>query len=106
MARLQIHPQARLDGAEIFDYLASRSSAAAARFPDAVEEAYRRIKADPKLGMRLHRPDRGEQDWRFRRIPGFENYLVYFLIGSDVTTIVRVLHGSRDVESALRSRGE
>jgi plasmid stabilization system protein ParE len=103
MTRLDIRPRARLDVVEIFDYLTARSPAAAIRFVDAVEEAYRRIKADPKLGMRLLRPGREHQDWRFRRIPGFECYLAYYLIEVDGTRVIRVLHGSRDLESALQS---
>ncbi|HUE70667.1 MAG TPA: type II toxin-antitoxin system RelE/ParE family toxin [Pirellulaceae bacterium] len=83
--------------------LAPRNRTAAIRFLDVVEETYRRIKADPKLGMRLFRPDREDQDWRFRRIWGFENYLVYYVIGYDKTQVIRVLHGSRDIETALQA---
>lgn len=53
--------------------------------------------------MRLFRPDREDQDWRFRRIWGFENYLVYYVIGYDKTQVIRVLHGSRDIETALQA---
>lgn len=58
----------------------------------------------PRSGGRLLRPDRQEQDWRSVRVLGFKSYIVYYWVDPETVHIVRVAHGSRDLESLLRSR--
>ncbi len=103
MPQFRIHSCAKLDVLEIVDYLTSRSPQAALRFVDAVDATYARIRSMPRAGVRLLRHDRAEQDWRYMHIAGFKRYIIYYRVDSDVTRVIRVAHGSRDIESILRA---
>lgn len=103
MPRLTIHPQCDLDVLEIFDYLAARSPQAASRFVDAVTEARNRIAGNPGFGAKFPRLEHEHEEWRFIRLKHFESYLMLYKCTHDETIVTRVLHGSRDLEAALRS---
>ena len=102
MPRLTIHPRCDLDVLEIFDYLAARSPQAAARFLNAVTDARRRIASNPQFGATFPRIGHEYEEWRFLRLMGFENYLVLYRCTPPETIVARVVHGSRDLEAALR----
>ena len=103
MRRFRVYSLAKLDILEIVDYLKSRSPKAALRFIEAVDATIARIRAMPRTGGPLLRPDRQEQDWRSVRVLGFKNYIVYYRIDPDLVHVVRLAHASRDLESLLQS---
>lgn len=45
-------------------------------------------------------------DLRLRALKSFGSYLVFYRVRPDAVEIVRILHGSRDVEQALLDGGE
>jgi plasmid stabilization system protein ParE len=43
-----------------------------------------------------------EVELRFRKPRGFKNYLVIYQVTDDCVFVLRILHGSQDIEAALR----
>ena len=104
MPRLVIHPRFDLDVLEVFDYLAARSHRAAYSFLDAVTDARQRLAANPVAGALFPRIGHEHQEWRFLHLKGMESYLVLYKCTPETTTATRIIHGSRDLEAALRWR--
>jgi toxin ParE1/3/4 len=96
---LAIHPRADLDQMECFSFLARHSPAAARRFLDAVESALSSIAANPAAGHRYLHARRPDEDWRYIHVPGFRKYLVFYRLAAVQTEVVRIVHGSRDLDS-------
>jgi len=100
--RLVIHPRADLDQVECFAFLARHNPAAARRFLDAIEQVLLKIKAEPERGHRYLHTKREGEDWRYMRIPGFKKYLVFYRISDPEIEVVRIVHGSRDLDGVFR----
>ena len=77
-------------------YIAHDNADASRRFLDAGEATYRKLAAMPRMGVaqRLNNPTLS--GLRCIRIPGFRNYLIFYLPRDDGIEVVRVLHGARD----------
>jgi len=41
-------------------------------------------------------------DLRKRSVVGFRNYIVFYRVSAEIVEVVRVLHGAREIASALR----
>ena len=95
MFRLSSPAQVDIDA--IWDYVAHDNPAAATRMLNAFEEIFLLLAQHPRMGRTCEdlRPD-------LRRFP-VENYVVFYRIQPDCIEIVRVLHGTRDIERILRS---
>jgi len=76
--------------------------AAALRFYDAYDVALQLIEKMPLAGGRLLLPECEHLDLRYSRPKGFWNYLIFYRATDAAIEIVRVLHGSRDMNTALR----
>ena len=48
--------------------------------------------------------DKALRDMRYYPIRGYRNYLVFYFPLEDGAEIVHVIHGARDIASALRSK--
>jgi len=72
---------------------------AARRFYTAVRNSYREIKRFPYIGVRRHFAEPGVRSWRVRGFP----HLVFYKPSSDRIEVVRVLHGTMDLEGELGS---
>src|SRR5687768_2605365 len=103
MPRFIIHARAQFDWLECFEYLMRRSSQTAQRFSEAVRETIRQIRDNPGIGARLPLVDRDEQEWRRLTVIGFKSYQVIYRCTAELTSVVRILHASRDIEAALRA---
>lgn len=70
-------------------------------FTHAVQECFKSLLANPFLGW--PREVASPKLWGLRSIgvPGFRNYLVFYTVDSEAVVIVRVLHGSQDIDSIL-----
>jgi len=99
---MRVHPRADLDVIEAFAFLATRNPDAARRFVEAVEHTLLKIEASPEDGNRYLRAQREHEDWRYVRLPGFKKYLVFYRVGALDVEVVRVVHGSRDLEAIFR----
>ncbi len=87
-------------------HLEAQRTGLAERFITATERAFDSLAGTPGLGrVREFATARllGLRSWRIR---GFENWLVFYRVTDEAVEIVRVLHGSRDLEAAFEDEGE
>jgi toxin ParE1/3/4 len=99
---MRVHPRADLDIVETFAYLAGHNPDAARRFVEAVEQALLKIESRPEDGNRYLNARREDEDWRYAKITGFKKYLVFYRLRSAEVEVVRIVHGSRDLDAIFR----
>ena len=95
MPRLLKRPEAENDLDEIWWSIAQDSPENADRFLDRLQERLLALADFPKMGR-----SRDDLQAGLRSQP-VGNYLIFYFPLADGIEIVRVLHGSRDVESLL-----
>lgn len=78
-------------------FLDLESADLADRFLAAVNDAIDRIEINPGAGSPRYFSNPGLVGLRSRRVDGFDDLRVYYLIRDDVLTIIRVLHNRRDL---------
>ena len=93
MARVTRRPQAELDILEIWDYIAEDSIAEADRWMDRLDEKFALWATQRMMGRA-----RDELAPGIRSFP-FGRYAVFYQPIANGIDVVRVLHGSRDVDS-------
>lgn len=93
MPRLLKRPEAEADLEEIWWHIAQDSPDNADRFLDRIQEKCATLAGFPGMGSK-----RDELMPTLRSLP-VGNYLVFHLPLEDGAEIIRVLHGSRDIES-------
>jgi toxin ParE1/3/4 len=76
---------------------------AAERFVTAAEAAFELLRQHPRIGRLRSFSVPGVRSWV---IPDFQNYLVFYLPTGAEIQILAVLHGARDLASALAHRLE
>jgi toxin ParE1/3/4 len=86
-------PQAHLDLVEIGVYIAEDNLEAALRLLDAMQAKFQLLARSPELGRK-----REELAPGLRSFPAAHNYLVFYKPIDNGIEIIRVLHGSRDIE--------
>jgi toxin ParE1/3/4 len=91
-------PQANADLLEIADYIDVDNPEAAQAFLDAAEAAFDFIASMPSVGRAYRVQSAAAQGMRVWRVEGFERYLILYRAVESRIEIVRVLHGSRDIE--------
>jgi toxin ParE1/3/4 len=93
--RLLRLPAAEADLEDIWNYIAADNSVAAERVLRRINEAEMRLLEHPRIGQ--ERPDLrpGLRHWPVG------NYLIIYRIDPGAITVVRVLHGSRDLPALL-----
>jgi plasmid stabilization system protein ParE len=100
--KLIVRPRAEFDLLQHCVYLADHHPQAALRLRQATETAFEAIRSRPRSGATLNLPTFAEIELRFQKPRGFKAYLVIYQVTVDSVVILRVLHGSQDIESALR----
>lgn len=93
MARVTRRPQAELDILEIWDYIAEDSIAEADRWMDRLDEKLALWATQRMMGRA-----RDELAPGIRSFP-FGRYAVFYQPIANGIDVVRVLHGSRDIDS-------
>jgi toxin ParE1/3/4 len=93
MARVTRRPQAELDILEIWDYIAEDSIVEADRWMDRLDEKLALWATQRMMGRA-----RDELAPGIRSFP-FGRYIVFFQPLADGIDVVRVLHGSRDIDT-------
>lgn len=88
-------PQAKSDIEEITSYISADSPAAAQRWFDRLQERFVAIGAMPEIA-----PARPEIGPDVRLFP-FDRYVILYRAESGNADIVRIVHGSRDLETWL-----
>jgi toxin ParE1/3/4 len=95
MARVSRRPQAAADIVEIWAFIAEDSPAAADRWVDGLDHKFNLWATQPLIGRA-----RDELAPNLRCMP-FGRYVVFNMPLRDGIDVVRVLHGSRDVDGAF-----
>src|SRR5437899_810060 len=90
--------QAETDLAEILDYLEERSPPAAERLANAVDKRCELLRQFPEMGRA-----RNELVTGLRSIP-IEQYVLFYRVTAIAVEILRILHGSRDIESLMKAK--
>jgi toxin ParE1/3/4 len=95
-------PQAEADLTDqcIYD-LAAGGAELAERFLTAVEAATQRLLETPGIGVKRSFRHPSLQGLRMHPVRGFERHLFFYHERDDGIEIVRVLHGARDIPSAM-----
>jgi toxin ParE1/3/4 len=102
MPRLIVCAQAEAEVDEIAATIARENLGAALRFYDRTEETFQRLSDWPQIGTRRRVASTSLRGLRSYPIRGYRNYLVFYLPIDDGVQIIAVVHGSRDIPSALR----
>jgi toxin ParE1/3/4 len=96
VAGFTLTARAEEDLIEIWTYIAADNPAAADRLLDSLDDVFRRVAANPRLGP--VRPDLAEGLRYF--VSG--RYLVLYHQVGDAIEMARVIHGARDLPSLFR----
>jgi len=73
----------------------------AQRFRAAIMEAIERIGATPSAGSLREVRNSRLSGLRMRIVPGFRNYLLFYLTPEGVPEIIRLLHAAQDIAGIL-----
>jgi toxin ParE1/3/4 len=101
MATVRRRAAARRDVVEIAVWIARDNKDAAYRFLDAVDADARKLAAMPGMGPAREFSNPKLEGLRSWPVTGFRNYLIFYRKSRGGITIVRVLHGARDLERVL-----
>lgn len=88
--------QAEADLEEILSYLMSLSPGAADRLSAEIDELCRLLSSQPKMGR-----IRDELSPGLRSMVADHRYVLFYRFDDESITVVRILHGSRDVDSLM-----
>jgi plasmid stabilization system protein ParE len=83
--------------------IAEHNPVAAEQFFTAAEEVFELLRRHPRIGRLRSFSLTGVRSWV---VPDFQNYIVFYLAGETEVQILAVLHGVRDLPSALAARLE
>jgi toxin ParE1/3/4 len=97
-SQVQKTPRAAADLIDIAAFIAEDNPDAAERFLDAAETAFALLAPMPSIGRAVTFQSPAAQGMRVWRFQGFERYLIFYRAIPHGIEIVRVLHGSRDIE--------
>lgn len=101
--RVVQRPRAAEDVRGIVGFIADDNPEAALRFFDAYVRTLETLRAHPARGRRYEPGHPALGDIRVVAVSGFRSYLIFSRTAADSVEIVRVLHGARDILSALEA---
>ena len=101
MAKINKRPIVIQDLIEQATYIAEDNLDASDRFLMAAEDTFNFLGTMPAIGRLSGFTHPRLVDVRQYAIKGFNNFLVFYRITHDGVDILRVLHGSRDLEALL-----
>lgn len=96
MAIVIKRPRAELDLLDIWDYIADDTQERANEFLDRIEGKLQTLAQNPGLGKRRENLLAGLQSFPIG------NYVVFYREIEDGIDVIRILHGSRDIEEVFR----
>jgi toxin ParE1/3/4 len=94
-----LHEEAEYDIIDHAYYLAENSMKTSLRFRKAVRDACEQLAEMPGLGALRDYKNSLLVGLRMWPVPGFQNYLLFYIPREEFVEIVRVLHGAQDIES-------
>ena len=103
MGEIYKRPQVIQDLIEIATYIANNDLDSSDRFLRAAEETFKQLGKMPQSGKKSYLPNNRLQNIRQLTLKGFKKYLVFYQIIPTGVEIIRVLHGSREIEAILEN---
>lgn len=97
--KARILPAADRDIDEQIAYISRENPDAAGRYVEAVAAILEHIARTPGMGAARDYRNPRLAGLRMIPVPGFDSFLVFYLVTSRTVDIVRVLHGARDVRT-------
>ena len=102
--KVSIRPRAIADIEECATYLADNATQETSlRFRSAIMQAVEQIEFMPGAGSPRQVRNPRLSGLRMWIVPGFRNYLLFYLTPQGVAEIIRLFHGAQDVDSILES---
>lgn len=99
--KIRILPAADRDIDEQIAYISPENRDAAGRYVEAVSAILEHIVRMPGMGATRDYRNPRLAGLRMIPVPGFDNFLVFYLVTPGTIDIVRVLHGARDIRKIL-----
>lgn len=99
--RILITPKANLDLDDLCDYIAQNNPDAALRFFDATRQTIATLAQTPGVGSLYLVDNPRLANLRKCGVRGVEKYLIFYLASEELLTVVRIIHGSRDIPTIL-----
>lgn len=94
-----VHNEARFEVIDHAYRIAEDSLQASDRFVEAVDAAYDRLADMPGVGVSREYRNPKLKGMRMWPVPGFQKYLIFYRATDTELRVLRVLHGSQDIES-------
>lgn len=91
-------PQAERDIEECFVYIAEDNLDIAVSFLGAIEGSLEKLAEFPLLGKTREFQNKQLQGVRMWHVKGYENYLIFYAATHSAIEVIRIVHGSRDIE--------
>ena len=105
-ARYVVRPKADQDLDDQAYYLATQANPEVGhKFLLAAHETFSLLATQPEMGWNCRLKDPGAASFRVFRVAGFERVLVLCRPRPDGVEILRVVHGSRNLQGFLRREG-
>ncbi len=103
--RYLVRPKADGDLDEQAYYYATKTPALGHRFLVAAHETFNLLATQPEMGWRPRLQHPGLRSLRIFRVEGFERIIILYLPFAEGVEILRVIHGSRNLEAVLSREG-
>ncbi len=100
-AEIRILSQARTDIVELAVHIGQDDISVASRFLDATDETFALLARQPFIGTKYVTKTPRLEGIRVFRVKKFPNHLMFYIARENEIEIVRVLHGSRDLDAAF-----
>jgi toxin ParE1/3/4 len=100
--KILVTPLAAIDIDDIVLYLTSSNPDIALCFFDDVRSTFADLARNPNIGVNYASSNSALQNLRRWPVKNFDKYLIFYKNVDDQVEIIRVLHGKRDLEFALR----
>lgn len=100
MPTIVVRPRARIDLAEIWDFIADDSEQQADKIVDRITDGLNLLARDPEFGRKRH-----DLLAQLRSFP-IGRYVIFYSINPNGIEVLRVLHSARDVEALIRLKDE
>lgn len=105
-SRYVVRPKADQDlDNQAFYYATQASPELGHRFLLAAHETFSLLASQPHMGWQSRLKHPGLASLRVFRVKGFEKILILYRALSDVVEVLRVVHGSRDLQGLLQREG-
>ena len=106
MGEISKRPQVIRDLIDIATYIAENNIDSSDEFLNAAEETFKQLGQMPLVGKQCQFSDPRLQNVRSLGVKGFRKYLIFYQTTARGVEIMRIIHGSRNIETVLGNSQE